>query len=110
MSEGKSNTVIDLLSVVLSETSSATMDENPLEYFAFRGALFDLSKAYELANLAIKDSKVSDEHNRALGLRDQLKVLVDKYIRKNNKTTPKLPSLVRNSAKNYTASHSAVYH
>jgi hypothetical protein len=73
----KSTTVVDLLAAVLAETSSAKMDDNPLQYFAFRGALLDLSKSYSLTNVAAKNGQ-----EQAIDLRDQLQVLVDKYIKK----------------------------
>jgi hypothetical protein len=73
----KSTTVVDLLAAVLAETSDAKMADNPLKYFAYRGALLDLSKSYSLTNVAVKNGQ-----EEAVDLRDQLQVLVDKYIKK----------------------------
>lgn len=79
MSETKPTTVIDLLSAVLAETCSATTDDDPVEYFAFRGALLDLSKSYVLAHLAVKEGRNSGNHHIAMELRDRLCVLMETY-------------------------------
>ena len=101
MPETKPTTVIDLLSAVLAETCTATMDNHPVEYFAFRGALLDLSKSYELAHLAVKEGRMSGNHHIAMDLRDRLCVLMETYT---NKLSTAAPAKVETE----TAAH--VYH
>lgn len=97
MSKNNSNTIVDLLAGILSETSTAKMNDDPLAYFAFRGALFDLSKAYELANLVVKksvdvgQSQTPENHQTAIELQEELKLLADKYL------VRKLPANMMNS-------------
>lgn len=93
MSKNNSNTVVTLLAEILSETSNAKMNDNPLEYFAYRGALFDLSKAYELANLVVQKTldvgqhQTAENHQAAIELQKELKELADRYLTKKTSVT-----------------------
>lgn len=89
MPETQPNTVIDLLSIVLAATSTAKMHDDPVEYFAFRGALIDLVSAHKLASETAKSDQSANTIRIAKQLREQTGNLMKLYMTsvKPNSTT-----------------------